>query len=495
MWANALISLYILMVILLSIYGLNALVITTLYLLHFREKDTLPEAPAEWPTVCVQLPFYNEQYVAQRILDCVCAFRYPKDRLTIQILDDSSDETTEIIQQRIDHYRALGFSIEMLHRTDRSGYKAGALAEATARTNAEFVAIFDADFVPSPDFLQKTIPHFQKNPRIGMVQTRWGHLNRNTNLLTRVQALFLDGHQVVEQVARSRSNLLLNFNGTGGVWRTECIRESGGWQWDTFSEDIDISYRAQILGWKLIFLPDLIVPGEVPPSMTVFKKQQFRWTYGHIQVFRKLIRKIWQASNLTIPQRLGATFHLTANFIQLVALAMFLLSVPLAFFHPKQPASIGMLSMATFGPTILFAVSQIFGYHDGFKHTLDRLIHLPLLVILAIGLTISNFWAVISAIFGRKTTWARTPKANLVGKKNEWKPFTTQMRVPFGVWVEIALSIYCAFALSLALRHAPEMMALSALGMLSFAYVGGSCLVEISRPKKSSSVPLEMWQQ
>ena len=492
MWANVLNYIYIALVILLSIYGLHALVITTLFLLRYRKQTPVPDSPEEWPLVAVQLPLYNEQFVAERMINTVCAFDYPKECLIIQVLDDSTDQTTELVAQRIAHFRAQGFKIEMLHRKQRTGYKAGALAAAMEKTNAEFVAIFDADFMPPPDFLKKVIPHFYTDPSIGMVQTRWGHANRESNLLTRTQALFLDGHQVVEQVARSRSNLLLNFNGSGGIWRSECIRDSGGWQWDTLSEDIDISYRAQIKGWRMIFLPDLIVPAEIPLTMTIFKKQQYRWTFGHIQVFRKLIRTLWTVPGLTLAQRVGGTFHLSTNFIQLAALISFLLTIPLALLHPKQPPSLGLISMASSGPTILFAVSQIFGYKDGFKHCCERLLHLPILVMLAIGMTISNGGAVFGVFMGRKMVWSVTPKSNMAVKNN----IGQYNRVPLTVWLEIAVSFYCAIGLSLALRHAPELIPLAALGMLSYGFVGCSSLVDSQQPpKKASSASVEMVQQ
>jgi cellulose synthase/poly-beta-1,6-N-acetylglucosamine synthase-like glycosyltransferase len=486
MWANVFNYLYVILVILVSIYGLHALIITILFLLKFWKKSTPVETPNEWPMVAVQLPLFNEQSAAEHMIDTICAFDYPKDRLIIQVLDDSTDQTTEQVRQQIKHYRRLGFNIELFHRTDRKGYKAGALAEAMSQTQADFVAIFDADFVPPPSFLRQVLPHFDHDPRIGMVQTRWGYLNRNANLLTRTQALFLDGHQVVEQVARSRSNLLLNFNGSGGIWRSECIRDCGGWQWDTLSEDIDISYRAQLKNWRLVFLPDLVVPTEVPQTMALFKKQQYRWTFGHIQVFRKLLPTLWSTPGLTLVQRLAASLHLSTNFVQMAVLATFLISVPLALLHPKQPSSIGMVSLATSGPTILFAISQIFGYKDGFKNLVDRLLQLPILVLLAIGLTVSNTWAVLSVFLGRKMVWNVTPKRSL--NNNDGQQSHT---VPFIVWVEIALSIYCAIGLSLALRHAPELIPLTALGMLSFGYVGYSSLVESNKPKKTSKVTVD----
>jgi hypothetical protein len=298
----------------------------------------------------------------------------------------------------------------------------------------------------------------------------------------------------VEQVARSRSDLLLNFNGSGGVWRTACLRDSGGWNWDTLAEDIDISYRAQLKGWKLVFLPDFIIPAEIPLTMTAFKKQQNRWTFGHIQVFLKLIGRIWSVPRLTLAQRLGATFHLSTNFIQVAGLISFLLTVPLALIHPKEPPSLGLISLASAGPTILFAVSQIFGYQDGFKRTLDRLLHLPLLCLVAVGLTLSNSLSVIGAVTGSKMVWSVTPKNPQklhAGNSGQNASFSA----PPMVWFEILLSLYCTAALSISLVHAHEFIAVSALGMLSYGYVGFTGLVESGQPPKKTSTSIEMVQQ
>jgi cellulose synthase/poly-beta-1,6-N-acetylglucosamine synthase-like glycosyltransferase len=492
---DALNYLYIFLVLVISIFGLHALTITTLYLLRFRRKPAAPSNPDEWPLVAVQLPLYNEMLVVERMIDTVCKFDYPRDRLIIQVLDDSTDQTQELARQRVAHYRAQGFQIELIHRTDRVGFKAGALAEGLASTQAEFVAVFDADFIPPPDFLRRVIPYFFTDARLGMVQTRWGHLNRDSNLLTRTQALFLDGHQVVEQVARSRSNLFCNFNGSGGVWRTACIRDSGGWQIDTLSEDIDLSFRAQLKGWRLTFLPDLIVPAEVPPSMPVFKVQQYRWVFGYVQVFRKLFLRLWTTPGLTLPQRMGGSFQLTTNLAHLFALTIFLLSLPLVLMRSELPSSMALISMASCGPTILFAVSQIFGYKDGPRRTIDRLVHLPVLVLLSIGMSMSNSRAVVSALTGRKREFVRTPKYNLESKRGGWNRALYLLPTEPGVYMELAVSIYCAIGLSLAINRAPDMIPLTLLGMLSFGYVGASGLFESNRPKKARKIEIEMAQQ
>lgn len=498
-WANSITDLYIFLLLMISLYGLHALIITALYLANFRRADPPAPEPLEWPKAAVQLPIFNEQSMAGRMIDLACAFDYPKDRLVIQVLDDSTDNTTEVVLQKAQTYRALGYDIQVIHRVNRDGYKAGALQGGLAQTDAEFIAIFDADFMPPPDFLKRIIPRFAADPCLGLLQTRWGHSNRFENLITRVQSLFLDGHQIVEQVARSRSGLLLNFNGTGGVWRAACLRDSGGWQADTLAEDIDISYRAQMRGWRLAFLPEMVVPGEVPLTLTNFKKQQNRWTYGHVQVFRKLLSKIWTVRGLSLPQRLGASFHLSTNFMQLAALVMFLLSVPMTLLRPKEPASLGLISLVSVGPTVLFAVSQVFGYRSSLKNTLARLLYLPLLVLVAVGLTASNTGALLRVFVGSKLDWTVTPKT-LIQKKpartvipvtGAHSAPTPLSKMPASVWVEIGLSIYCAVGLSFALRGAPELIPLTALGMLSFGIVGFTGMVESSRPQKSP-VQVEM---
>lgn len=492
MWADILSYFNVFLVVFLSIYGLHSIVITALYLLRFQKTTQPVTEPPAWPLVAVQLPLYNEHSVAERMVKTVCALDYPRDRLIIQLLDDSTDQTTAILEQQVELYHAQGFHIELLHRSDRTGYKARAMAEGLAQTDAEFIAVFDADFIPPANYLKQVIPHFFTDPRLGMVQARWGHLNRETNAATRAQALYLDGHQIVQQVARSRWDLLMIFNGSGGVWRAECIRDSGGWQWDTFAEDLDLSYRARMCGWRLAFLPDLVVPAELPPTITIFKKQQYRWVYGHIQVLRKLLFKVWRSPQLTLAQRIDSTFTLTTNLTQIAALSSFLLSLPLALLHPQQPGSLGLISMASMGPTILFIISQVLGYKDGFAHKFDRLTSLPALILLAVGMSISNASAVVSALTGQKITWVRTPKYNLEGQKTDWAEVQPQIKLPLMVWLEIAVSFYCAVGLSLAISRAPEVIPLTALGMLSYGYVGFSGLAEYNRPKKSDKVSVEV---
>src|SRR5215218_8441588 len=278
----------------LSLYGLHRYVIVYLFLKN-RHKPPQPLAAFEkLPPVTVQLPIFNELYVVERLLNSVAALDYPRELLQVQVLDDSTDETTEIAAKLVAELRTAGLDIELIHRTDRTGFKAGALEAGLRSCTGEFVLILDADFVPAPDMLRGTI-HYFTDARIGMIQTRWGHLNRTFSLLTRVQAMFLDGHLLLEQTARSRSGRFFNFNGTAGIWRRTCIESSGGWQHDTLTEDLDLSYRAQLAGWKFIFLPNVITPAELPVDMNGFKSQQHRWTKGSIQTCKKLLPTIWRS--------------------------------------------------------------------------------------------------------------------------------------------------------------------------------------------------------
>src|SRR6266851_10160054 len=317
---------YLAVLIGLSAYGVHRYFIIYLFLKN-RKRAAVPAARFEQlPKVTMQLPIFNEVYVVERLLKSVSELDYPRDRLQIQVLDDSTDDTREITTSCAEELRQRGFNVERIHRVDRVGFKAGALATGLASSEGEFVCILDADFVPPPDLLRRTV-HFFTDPKVGMIQTRWGHLNRCYSLLTRVQAMFLDGHLLLEQTARSRSGRFFNFNGTAGLWRRSCIEEAGGWQHDTLTEDLDLSYRAQLVGWKFIFLPDVVTPAELPVDMNGFKSQQHRWTKGSIQTCKKLLPRIWR-SELPRHIKSEALFHLTNNSAYLLTVVLSLLLVP-----------------------------------------------------------------------------------------------------------------------------------------------------------------------
>src|SRR4051795_12145947 len=321
----------------LSAYGIHRYVIIYLFLKH-RRRGAVPLGQfAELPKVTMQLPIFNEVYVVERLLRSVSEIDYPKDLLQIQVLDDSTDDTRQLTSACVAELQGRGFNVELIHRTNRAGFKAGALETGLASAQSEFVCILDADFVPQPDLLRRTI-HFFTDPKIGMIQTRWGHLNRGYSLLTRVQAMFLDGHLLLEQTARSRSGRFFNFNGTAGLWRKSCIKQAGGWQHDTLTEDLDLSYRAQLAGWKFVFLPDVITPAELPVDMNGFKSQQHRWTKGSIQTCKKLLPTIWR-SDLPFIIKMEATAHLTSNFAYLLLACLCMLMHPStndAFSRPWQ---------------------------------------------------------------------------------------------------------------------------------------------------------------
>src|SRR5882757_6581498 len=313
----------------LSAYGVHRYFIIYLFLKN-RKREPVPDRQFEQlPKVTVQLPIFNEIYVVERLLRSVSELDYPRELLQIQVLDDSTDDTREIVSSCAEELRQRGFNVQRIHRVDRTGFKAGALAVGLEAADGEFVCILDADFVPQPDLLKRTI-HFFTDPKIGMIQTRWGHLNRGYSLLTRMQAIFLDGHLLLEQTARSRSGRFFNFNGTAGLWRKSCIVNAGGWHYDTLTEDLDLSYRAQMAGWQFIYLPDVTVPAELPVDINGFKSQQHRWTKGSIQTCKKLLAAVWKAP-LPLLIKLEATAHLTSNFGYLLLVFLCLLILPQSF--------------------------------------------------------------------------------------------------------------------------------------------------------------------
>jgi len=303
---------YFFVLVILAVYGWHRYYLVYLYMKN-KGRVPVPAGTLEaWPAVTIQLPIYNEMYVADRLIDAVCRIEYPRELLEIQVLDDSTDETRSVAEQAVRRNAARGVDIKYIHRTDRSGYKAGALDAALKVAKGEFIAIFDADFIPSPDFLTRTVPFFT-DPKVAMVQARWGHINQDYSLLTKIQSILLDGHFVLEHGGRNRAGLFFNFNGTAGIWRRAAITDAGGWQHDTLTEDLDLSYRAQLRGWRFVFLPDLVAPAEVPVEMNSFKSQQHRWAKGSIQTCRKLLPRILR-SNVPLPVKAEAFFHLTANF-------------------------------------------------------------------------------------------------------------------------------------------------------------------------------------
>jgi cellulose synthase/poly-beta-1,6-N-acetylglucosamine synthase-like glycosyltransferase len=379
------------------------------------------DAAQAYPFVTIQLPIYNEMYVVERLIDCIAAFDYPRDRFEIHVLDDSTDETVEITRLKVEEHKARGLQIEQIRREKRQGYKAGALRDAMQYAKGEFIAIFDADFLPHPDFLKKTIPYFE-NPAVGVVQTRWEHINEDYSIITRLQALQLNVHFTVEQVGRMAGNFMLQFNGTAGVWRRKTIEDAGGWEADTLTEDFDLSIRAQLKGWRIQYLEEIGSPAELPAEMNSLKSQQFRWMKGGAETAKKMLPTVWR-SNLAPWQKIQATVHLLSSTIFVFVLLTALFSVPLLF-------SLGELiemgfSKNFFAYFLLGLLSIIAVYYvanvqapvhqdEPFQKSLWRFIALfPLFLALSMGLALHNTIAVIEGYRGKKSPFVRTPKFNI----------------------------------------------------------------------------------
>ncbi|MGY3087376.1 cellulose synthase/poly-beta-1,6-N-acetylglucosamine synthase-like glycosyltransferase [Hymenobacter sp. UYAg731] len=413
-----------------------------------------PPAPATWPRVLVQLPLYNEQNVVERIIDAAAALDYPADRLHIQVLDDSTDATVALAEARVAHYAAQGLRISHVCRPNRAGYKAGALRYGLEENADEFVAIFDADFVPDPDFLRRTIPYFLQDKKVGVVQTRWGHLNEDESLLTRLQAFGLNAHFLIEQVGRTAAGFFINFNGTGGVWRRACIDDAGGWHTDTLTEDLDLSYRAQLRGWSFIYRPEIVAPAELPAVMDALKSQQFRWTKGAAETAHKHLGNVWR-SQQPLAVKLHATFHLLNSSVYVVIMLMALLSVPLVFVraqHHEFKAVFQLASVFLIGFTPL-----IYYYYTAWRlaHPGKPLWRYPgfflLFLSVSMGLALHNARAVLLGWRGKRTPFIRTPKAG-TGSPTGYAP-ARQRRYRTGgvgglVVLEGVLAVYFAFGLA-----------------------------------------------
>jgi len=447
---------YILALTVLFAFGLHGLVM--IYFWHRTQKlakkaaDTFPSDAL--PVVTVQLPFYNELYVVERLVRSVCEMEYPKEKLEIQLLDDSTDETVELSKSLAKEYRALGFDIKHIHRTDRSGYKAGALKEGLAVARGEFIAIFDADFVPRKEFLMKTIPHFA-DTKVGMVQTRWEHLNEDYSFLTRAQALALDGHFVVEQQIRHRAGFFINFNGTAGVWRKRTIEDAGNWDSDTLAEDLDLSYRAQLRGWRFIFLNDVTSPAELPADINSLKTQQFRWTKGAVETAKKLLPQVWRSS-LPLSTKLESTAHLTSNIVFPFIIIVAFLNVPLVIIkNQTQGFDVYFSLMSVFVlasiSTFLFYLYAQRGIHADWQR---RLLLFPVFMAGSMGLAVNNTKAVLEALVGKKSEFKRTPKYKIEKAGDDWrKKRYSQKRIGWMVLVELALAAYFVFGIATSISY------------------------------------------
>ncbi len=432
-----------------------------------------PAGPAAAPVVTVQLPLYNERCVAERLIDAVAAFDWPADRLEIQVLDDSTDETTAIAAAAVARHRARGVDIRLLHRADRAGYKAGALAAGLAEARGSLVAVFDADFVPPADFLRRMAPHFA-DARVGMAQARWGHLNRDDSSLTSAQAVMLDAHFLQEHAVRMGRGLFFNFNGTAGMWRRACIDDAGGWSHDTLTEDLDLSYRAQLRGWRFVFDPTVVVPAELPADMEAFKTQQRRWAKGAIQTARKILPRVW-ASRVRGAVKWEAFFHLTSNVAYPLLLVLGALLLPVMLGRSTLPpaavwAMHGAVLLLGLLPVSLFLASGLRAARRAWWRIPGDV---AAALLLGIGLSVNNARAVLQALGDEVGEFERTPKG---GDRRRRTPGYAAVAGPSGL-VELTLALYFG-ALLVWAAHAGQMRALPFLALLvaGFAWVAQGSL-------------------
>jgi cellulose synthase/poly-beta-1,6-N-acetylglucosamine synthase-like glycosyltransferase len=439
----------------LAVYGWHRYYLVYLYMKHKGDKVATPVEPELWPAVTVQLPLYNEMYVVDRLVEAVCRMDYPKDLLEIQILDDSTDETRDIARLAAQRYTAQGFDVKYIHRTDRAGYKAGALDAGLKVSRGKYVAIFDADFVPSVDFLKRTVPYFA-DPRVALVQARWTHINQEYSLLTKVQSILLDAHFVLEHGGRNRAGRFFNFNGTAGIWRPEAIADGGGWQHDTLTEDLDLSYRTQLKGWQFVFLPDVEAPAEVPVEMNAFKSQQHRWAKGSIQTCIKLLPHILR-SNASFEVKAEAFMHLTANFNYLLMSVLCLLIFPSMVirynmgWYEMLLIDVPLFFAATASVANFYIVSQRELYPQDW---MSRLKYLPFLMSIGIGLSVNNTRAVIEAVLDKKSEFVRTPKFGVVERdSDEWQSKKYRQSVAIQPLVELMLGLYFTWTVFYALAN------------------------------------------
>jgi len=475
-------ALYLVILLALAVYGFHR---SLLVFLYYRHRDGQPQANgryAELPAVTVQLPLFNEMYVVERLLDSVAGIRYPRDRFQIQVLDDSTDETQDICLRKIAALKRQlpDLDIEYVRRTDRTGFKAGALENGLRTAKGELVLIFDADFLPKPDILEATVNYFV-DPAVAVVQCRWEHINRDFSALTEAQALMLNGHFIMEHAARNRSGRFFNFNGTAGLWRRAAIVDAGGWHHDTLTEDMDLSYRAQLRGWRFVYLPEIDAPAELPVEMSAFKAQQFRWAKGSIQVARKLLPRIMR-SHATVAQKIEAFFHLTNNFAYPLLLLLSLLLLPNLIVRTTHglrevliidiPLFFGTtLSIASFYLASEREIARLRG--DLLRTPWSTLRRLPLVLSLGIGLCVNQTRAVIEEMLGRETEFVRTPKHGIRGKLESWSGKRYRAARSLTPAAELLMAGYFMVAVEVAIEHGHYIsVPFLLLFLFGFGYVG-----------------------
>ena len=465
----------------LAIYGIHRYHLVYLFLKN-KHKVAVPKAKmAQLPKVTVQLPIYNELYVVDRLVEAACKIRYPRELLEIQVLDDSTDGTQEIAAAAVEKHRELGFNIHHIHRKNRNGFKAGALENGLKLASGEYIAIFDADFIPAENFLEDVIDYFS-DTQIGMIQVRWGHINREYSLLTQVESVILDGHFMIEHGGRHLSGRFFNFNGTAGIWRREAIDSAGGWEHDTLTEDTDLSYRAQMIGWKFLYLPHIVCPAELPVEMNSFKTQQSRWAKGLIQTAKKLLPRILK-SDLPWKIKIEAFFHLTANIAYPLMIALCILLLPAMIVRFNQGwfqmlyIDLPLWLASTASVSMFYLVSQRELYPDW----RTRLRYLPVLMSVGIGLSVSNSKAVLEALLGIKSSFKRTPKYRIESKKDRWATKKYLRGTGLMPILELILGVYFGFVVLYAIMNqtyptVPFLM----LFVVGFTYMGLMSLLHLT---------------
>ena len=480
-------DLFIISAVLITAYTCN---FYYLALLSRKRGSSLPTADLGTPSVTIQLPIYNEKYVAKRLVDAVCNLDYPKDKMTIMVLDDSDDDTVELLENTVNDYKKKGFEIKHVRRGTRKGYKAGALKYAMQTTHTELVAIFDADFIPPTWFLKRAIPHFSKS-NIGLVQCRWGHVNENYSAITRAQALSLDFHFLIEQKAKSNSHLFMNFNGTAGIWKCDCIEDAGGWHTATLVEDLDLSYRAQMKGWKCVFLPDIVVDAELPVQMNAAKRQQFRWAKGSIQCAIKLLSDIALKRKVAVEAKFQAFIQLTRHIVYPLMLIQFL-ALPILLAGQVNLYVVSFLpaiTIATYlamGPgAYIMIIQSMYG-----KTWKSKVKILPALLVYNAGMSVNNTVAVFDAVLGKKNEFLRTPKYGIITKDDDWRNKAYNLPFTQTTLLEIFFGVYGIMAIFIAIfSNNPIFVPIIGLQAIGFFYIAYMSLSHTRFKRNKSSNP------
>ncbi len=440
---NFILIIYLLGLSILFAFGMHGIIMLYYYYKTSKITFSEEELPSNLPNVTIQLPIYNEMYVIKRLIKSVCNIDYSKEKLEIQVLDDSTDNTQQIAKSLVEKYREKGYDIQYIHRDNRQGFKAGALKYGLSLAKGEFVAIFDADFIPNRDFLKKTIPHF-KNPKVGCVQTRWEHLNENYSMMTKALALALDGHFAIEQQVRNKAGFFINFNGTAGIWRKETIIDAGNWQDDTLTEDMDLSFRAQLKGWKFIFLNDVTSPAELPADINALKTQQFRWTKGAVETAKKILPEVFK-SNIPLKIKLECFVHLTSNIVFPFIILVAILNIPLLIIknqiggYDEYYTLLSIFVLASISTFLFYLYGQRALHLDWRK----RILYFPIFLAGSMGMAVNNTKAVLEALFNKKSGFERTPKYNIIKNTDNWRTKKyVQKKISFTIIFELLLTIY-----------------------------------------------------